>query len=101
MDISDTTDLIYHLSIEVPFIIFMMILVSALVLVMSMGFASMWSNFLLYGSQLSPFLIQLWTYSAHLLWLFLFGTMIYHGHQKPPDDNDLCRHREKRAESQF
>jgi hypothetical protein len=58
-------------------------------------------SFLLYGAQLSPFLIQLWTYSAPLLWLFLFGTMIYPGHWKPPDENDLRGHREKHAESQF
>jgi hypothetical protein len=101
MDIGDTKDLIYRLSIEVPLIIFVMILVSALVHVVSAGFAPMWSNFLLYGAQLSPFLIQLWTYSVPLLWLFLFGTTIYHGHRKPPDDNDPRARREKRAESQF
>jgi hypothetical protein len=88
MDISNAKDLIYHLSIEVPLIIFVMILFSALVHVVSAGFTPMWSNFLLYGAQLSPFLIQLWTYLAPLLWLFLFGTTIYHGHRKPPDDND-------------
>jgi hypothetical protein len=99
MDISDTKDLIYCLSIKVPLIIFVMILGSALVPVISVGFVPVWSNFLLYGAQLSPFLIQLWTYSAHLLWLFLFGTMIYYGHRKPPDENDPCRHREKHAES--
>jgi hypothetical protein len=101
MDIGDTKELIYHLSIEVPLIIFVMILVSALVHVMSAGFAPMWSNFLLYGAQLSPLLIQLWTYLAPLLWLFLFGTTIYHGHRKPPDDNDPRARREKRVESQF
>jgi hypothetical protein len=61
----------------------------------------MWSNFLLYGAQLSPFLIQFWTYLAPLLWFLLFGTMIYHGHRKPPDDNDPRTRHEKRAESQF
>jgi hypothetical protein len=94
MDIDDTKDLICCLSIKVPLIMLVMILVSALVHVVSAGFAPMWSNFLLYGAQLSPFLIQLWTYSVPLLWLFLFGTMIYHGHQKPPDDNDLHARRE-------
>jgi hypothetical protein len=101
MDINDTKDLIYRLSIKVPLIMFVMIVVSALVHIMSAGFAPMWSNFLLYGAQLSPFLIQLWTYLAPLLWLFLFGTMIYHGHWKPPDDNDPRGCREKRAKSQF
>jgi hypothetical protein len=101
MDIGDTKDLIYRLSIEVPLIIFVMILVSALVHVVSAGFTPMWSNFLLYGAQLSPFLIQLWTYSAPLLWLFLFGTIIYHGHQKPHNDNDPHGCCEKHTESKF
>jgi hypothetical protein len=59
MDICDTKDLIYCLSIKVSLIIFVMILVSAIVHVVSVGFTPMWSNFLLYGAQLSPFLIQL------------------------------------------
>jgi hypothetical protein len=39
IDISNTKDLIYHLSIKVQLIIFVMILVSALVHVVSVGFA--------------------------------------------------------------
>jgi hypothetical protein len=101
MDIGDIKDLIYCLSIRVPLIIFLMILVSAMVHVVSVGFAPMLSNFLLYSAQLSPFLIQLWTYLAPFLWLLLLGPTIYHGHQKPPDDNDPCGHREKHAKSQF
>ncbi len=100
MDINNTKDLIYCLSIKLPLIMFVLILVSALVHVMSAGFPPMWSNFLFYGAQLSPFLIQLWTYLVPLLWVLLFGTMIYHGHRKP-DDNDLRGHRKKCAASQF
>jgi hypothetical protein len=54
MDIGSTKDLIYHFSIKVPLIIFMMIFVSALFHVMSAGFTPTWSNFLLFVAQLSP-----------------------------------------------
>ena len=105
MDIPSSNELIDRLMIEVPLFLLAMFIGGLCVFLTSdpawtwTHVTWTWTHILSFGAQLMHILIQLWTYSAPILWLLLFGGTMWQGYQEPlPDERGRG---ERRAESQF
>ena len=92
-------DLLAQLIVQVPMFLLAMIL-GGLCVFLASDPGWTWSYVLFFGTHSLHFMMQLWTYSAPLLWLLLFGGTLWQGHKEPPDVDDRSR-RERRAESRF
>ena len=91
-------DIIAQLIVQVPMFLLAMFL-GGLCVFLALDPAWTWSYILSLGARSLHFLMQLWTYSAPILWLILFGGILWQGHKEPPVD-DRSRG-ERRAESRF
>ncbi len=92
------SDLLTQFMIQVPMFLLAM-LIGGLCVFLASDPAWTWSHALSFGTHSLNFMMQLWTYSAPILWFILFGGTIWQGHQasKEPPVDDRSR-RERRDE---
>lgn len=89
-------DLLAQMMVQVPMFLLAMIL-GGLCVFLASDPTWTWSYVLSFGTQSLHFMMQLWTYSAPILWFILCGLTIWQGQKRAIDDRSR---RERRAESQ-